>query len=77
MRNFKFSIELVVGLALSLISAYYWSEIGSDLVGSAKVHPDEVPLFYRYTYRLVPFADFALTVIGMVLFYAGLRKLRE
>ncbi len=77
MSNFKISIELIVGLALTCLSVYYWSEIGSDLSGSAKIHPHEVPMLYRFTYRLFPFADMAITVTGMVLFYTGLKKLRE
>lgn len=77
MGSFKLSIELIVGLILALISAYYWSEIGSDLSGSAKIPPHEVPTLYRLTYRLFPFADLAITVIGMLLFYSGLRKLRQ
>lgn len=77
MGNFKISIELIVGLAFALISAYYWSEIGSDFTGSAKTPPHEVPTLYRFTYRLFPFADITITVVGMVLFYTGLKRLRE
>ncbi len=75
MGRFKISIELVAGLALSLISAYYWSEIGSDFWGTSKVTADQVPLPFRFTYRLVPFLDFVITAMGMMIFYRGLRKL--
>lgn len=77
MNNTKISVELIVGLIISLLSAYYWSEIGSELAGNAKISPEEVPTLYRFSYRLFPFADLTITVIGMVLFYAGLRKLRQ
>lgn len=77
MGHFKISIELIVGLILTIISAYYWSEIGSDFTGSSKLAYSEIPTPYRLTYRLFPFADFTITVVGMVLFYAGLKKLRS
>ncbi|MCX8030668.1 MAG: hypothetical protein N3A59_03680 [Thermodesulfovibrionales bacterium] len=77
MNKVKISFELVVGLIITIISAYYWSEIGSDFTGSSKLIYSEIPLFFRYTFRLFPFADFTITVIGMVLFYTGLKKLRS
>ncbi|GEM_PF-5434377 len=77
MSRFKISIELVIGLALTIVSAYYWSEIGSDFTESSKLAYSEIPLLYRFTYRLFPFADLTITVIGMILFYAGLKKLRQ
>ncbi len=66
----KISKELVIGLVLTVISAYYWSVIGNS------ISVNDVPLFYRFTYRLYPYLDFVITVIGMLFFYRGLMKLR-
>jgi hypothetical protein len=67
----KLSAELIIGLALTLVSAYYWGTVGSaaPLAG--------VPAFYRYTFRLFPYFDLFITVVGMLFFYRGLKKLRE
>jgi hypothetical protein len=62
---------LIIGLILTGISVYYWAAIGNARPLS------EVPLFYRYTYRFFPFADILFSVAGMMLFYKGLRRLRE
>lgn len=67
----KLSKELVVGLTLTLISVYYWALIGNSIPLS------EVPLAYRYTFRLYPYMDVALTAISMLVFYRGLMKLKE
>jgi hypothetical protein len=67
----KVSKELVIGLILTLISGYYWALIGASIPLS------EVPLAYRYTFRLYPYMDIALTAISMLVFYRGLMKLRE
>jgi len=67
----KISVELVIGLALVLMSAYYWGAIGKTApLGS-------VPVCYQYTFRLVPYSDLFITVVGMLLFYRGMRKLRK
>ncbi len=66
----KISVELVVGLALTLVSAYYWGAVGHG-------HGNMIPVFYRYTFRLYPYIDIVLTFIGMLLFYRGLMKLRK
>jgi len=67
----RISKELIAGLVLTLISVYYWGE-----VAKVKLLAD-VPLFYRYTYRLYPYLDIVLTAVGMFLFYRGLAKLRR
>ena len=67
----KLNAQLIIGLILTLLSAYYWGAIG-------KVVPlSSVPVFYQYTFRLYPYLDYFITVVGMFLFYRGLRKLRE
>lgn len=67
----KLNATLIIGLALVLVSAYYWGAIGKSApLGS-------VPVFYQYTFRLVPYSDLFITVVGMLFFYRGLRKLRE
>jgi len=67
----KISIELVAGLALTLLSAYYWGTVGNTApLGN-------VPVFFRYTFRLYPYTDFMITVLGMFLFYRGLMRLRR
>ncbi len=66
----KISIELIIGLAVTLLSAYYWGAVGSAPPLS------NVPVFYRYTFRLYPYLDIGITFVGMLLFYRGLRKLR-
>ncbi len=67
----KLSAQLIIGLALVLISAYYWGAIGNTApLGS-------VPVFFRYTFRLYPYLDLFITVVAMLLFYRGLKKLRE
>ena len=66
----KISKELVIGLILTTISAYYWSAIGSARPLS------EVPVLYQYSYRLYPYLDIVLSAIGMFFFYRGLKKLR-
>ncbi|HEX8947462.1 MAG TPA: hypothetical protein VF790_00795 [Dissulfurispiraceae bacterium] len=67
----KINIELIVGLVLTLASAFYWATIGNSMP------VNEVPLAYRYTYRLYPYLDVAFTGAGMLIFYRGLLKLRE
>lgn len=67
----KVSIELIIGILLTFFSAYYWAAIGSSVPLS------DVPVIYRYTFRLYPYLDIAFTVVGMLLFYRGLMKLRE
>ena len=67
----RISKELVIGLIVTLLSAYYWGEVG-------KTRPlAEVPVFYQYTYRLYDYVDIILTAVGMFLFYRGLNKLRS
>lgn len=67
----KKSTMLIIGLLWTGISVYYWAAIGN-------VRPlSEVPLFYQYTYRFFRFADILFSAAGMMLFYKGLRKLRE
>jgi len=67
----RISKELIAGLILTLISVYYWGEVG-------KMRPlADVPLFYRYTFRLFPYFDIVLTAVGMFLFYRGFNKLRR
>ncbi len=66
----KISLQLVIGLALTLLSAYYWGTVGKTAPLS------EVPVFLRYTFRLYPYLDYAITFLGMLLFYRGLKKLR-
>lgn len=66
----KISIELVAGLALTLASAYYWSTFGHSPF-------NEVPSFYRYSFRLFPYLDIIITALGMMLFYRGLKKIRK
>ncbi len=65
----KISLQLVAGLALTLLSAYYWSAFGHSPV-------NQVPAFFRYSYRLFNYADMFITVVGMFLFYSGLKRLR-
>jgi hypothetical protein len=67
----KLNAPLIIGLVLVLISAYYWGAIGKTVPLSS------VPLFFRYTFRLVPYCDLFITVVGMLFFYRGMRKLRE
>lgn len=67
----KINITLVLGLILTLFSAYYWAAIGS----SAPLR--DVPVVYQYTFRLYPYLDIVITFVGMLLFYRGLKKLRE
>lgn len=67
----KLNAALIIGLVMVLISAYYWGAVGKAVPLSS------VPLFYRYTFRLVPYSDLFITIIGMLIFYRGLRKLRE
>ncbi len=64
----KISGELIIGLALNLVSVYYWGTVGRGGVA---------PLFYRYSFRLYPYLDIVLTFLGMLLFYRGLMKLRK
>ena len=67
----KLNPQLIIGLALTLLAAYYWGAIG-------KVVPlSSVPVFYQYTFRLYPYFDYFITVVGMFLFYYGLKKLRK
>ena len=68
----RISKELVAGLILTLISAYYWGEGYNK-----KILLADVPLFYQYTYRLTRYLDIVLTAVGMFLFYRGLNKLRR
>lgn len=66
----KISIELVIGLALTLLSAYYWGTFGHS--------PDsEVPIFFRSLFRGFRYLDVLITSVGMFLFYRGLKRLRE
>ncbi len=67
----KINKELITGLILTLISAYYWAFIGSSRPLA------QVPLLYRYSFRLYPYLDMTFTVTGMLFFYRGLKKLRE
>jgi hypothetical protein len=67
----KISIQLIAGLALTLLSAYYWGTVGNTAPLS------DVPVFYRYTYRFYPYLDIVLTFVGMLLFYRGLKRLKQ
>jgi len=67
----KISIELVIGLAMTLLSAYYWGTVGNTSPLTS------VPEFFRYTYRLYPYLDLVITAVGMFLFYRGMKRLRE
>jgi hypothetical protein len=70
-RRMKLNPQLIIGLVLTLLSAYYWGAIG-------KVVPlSSVPVVYQYTFRLYPYFDYFITVAGMFLLYWGLRKLRR
>lgn len=68
----KLNAQLVVGLMLTLFSAYYWGKF---------VHtPDSaVPEIYRYTFRMYPqlHLDIVFTFVSMLLFFRGLRRLRK
>ncbi len=66
----KISAQLIIGLALTLVSAYYWGTFAHSPL-------NEVPVFYRYTFRLYPYLDLMITFVGMLLFYSGLKKLRR
>ncbi|MEW5744764.1 MAG: hypothetical protein AB1805_04900 [Nitrospirota bacterium] len=67
----RINAELVVGGLMTLASAYYWAAIGN-------VRPvQEVPLVYQYTFRLYPYLDTAITAVGMLVLYRGLRRLKE
>ncbi|MEW6117487.1 MAG: hypothetical protein AB1553_11360 [Nitrospirota bacterium] len=63
--------ELIIGVLLTAASAYYWAAIGN----SSPV--ETVPVLYRYTFRLYPYLDVAFTAVGMLVFYRGLKKLKE
>ncbi len=67
----KISMELIIGLILTLAGAYYWAAIGNTMP------VNQVPGVYRFTFRLYPYMDVVLTAIGMLVFYRGLMKLRE
>jgi hypothetical protein len=68
----RINAQVVVGLLLTLFSAYYWSTF---------VHaPDNaVPEIYRYTFRMYPqlHLDIVFTFVSMLLFYRGLKRLRR
>ncbi len=67
----KISIELVIGLVVTILSAFYWgTPMHTAPLG-------EVPVVYQYTYRLYPYLDIVITFIGMLLFYRGLKNLRR
>jgi hypothetical protein len=67
----KLNPQLIIGLVLTLFCAYYWGTF---------VHtPDNaVPEIYRYTFRMYPalHMDIIFTVVSMLLFYRGLKRLR-
>ncbi len=68
----KINAQLVVGLVLTIFSAYYWGTF---------VHtPDAaVPEIYRFTFRMFPglHLDIVFTFVSMLLFYKGLKRLRR
>lgn len=67
----KITVELIAGVLMTAAAAYYWAAVGN-------ARPlGEVPVIYQYTFRLYPYLDTAFTAVGMLIFYRGLRRLRE
>ncbi|MCE5194029.1 MAG: hypothetical protein LLF28_01000 [Nitrospiraceae bacterium] len=67
----RISIELAAGLILAIATGYYWYAIGNSMP------INDVPLGFRYSYRLFPYADIVFAASGMLLFYRGLQKLKK
>jgi hypothetical protein len=66
----KVNIELVVGIVITAVSVYYWVEINGSSFSS-------IPIFFRFTYRLIPYFDVVITGAGLWELYSGIKKLRE
>lgn len=66
----KTSLELVIGILITGLSAYYWVDISSS-------NFSDMPMFFRFTYRLFPYFDFVITGAGLWILYIGIKKLRE
>ena len=65
----KWNGSLIGGILLALVTLYYWLA-----VGHAPLH--DVPLLFRFTYRLFPWADFFWTIAAGVLLYRGIQQAR-
>jgi hypothetical protein len=66
----KISLELIIGILITGLSAYYWVDISGSTFS-------DMPTFFRLTYRLFPYLDFVITGAGLWTLYIGIKKLRE
>jgi hypothetical protein len=66
----KINLELIIGILITGLSAYYWIDI-SDAALSG------LPIFFRFTYRLFPYFDWVITGAGLWMLYTGIKKLRK
>lgn len=66
----KINLELVIGILITGLSAYYWIEISDAPLSS-------LSMFFRFTYRLFPYFDWLMTGAGLWMLYSGIRKLRK
>ena len=60
--------NLVVGIIIMLFALYYWIFVGH----SGPI--TDVPMLYRFTFRLFPYLDIIITAIGVWFIYSGLKK---
>ena len=62
--------SLIGGILLGLVTLYYWLVV-------AHAAWQKVPLLFRFTYRLFPWADFLWTIAAGVLLYRGIQQARQ
>jgi hypothetical protein len=65
----KWNRSLVGGIVLGLVTLYYWFGVGHTAFRN-------MPLFYRFTFRLFPLADILWTIAAAGLLYRGIQQAR-
>ena len=65
----KLNRSLGAGVCLGLAALYYWFAVGHTALRN-------VPLLYRFTFRLFPLADILWTIAAAALLYRGIQQAR-
>ena len=65
----KLNRSLVAGICLGLAALYYWLAVGHTALRN-------VPLLYRFTFRLFPWADILWTIPAGALLYRDIQQAR-
>jgi hypothetical protein len=62
--------SLLAGVCVGLAGLYYWLAMGHTALR-------HVPLLYRFTFRLFPWADILWTIAAAALLYRGIQQVRS